>query len=38
MIPYQELPQEKIVLPARRDDKGYMRPPIASQTFVPEKY
>ncbi len=38
MIPYQELPQEEIVLPARRDDKGYMRPPIASQTFVPEKY
>jgi polyphosphate kinase 2 len=38
MIPYQELQQEPIVLPVRREDKGYMRPPISSQTFVPEKY
>ncbi|MGV8096447.1 MAG: polyphosphate kinase 2 [Mangrovibacterium sp.] len=38
MIPYQELPQEPIILPVRKEDKGYMRPPISSQTFVPEKY
>lgn len=38
MIPYQELEEEKIVLPERKDDKGYMRPPISSQTFVPQIY
>ena len=38
MIPYQELPQEKIVLPSRKEDKGYIRPPISNQTFVPEVY
>lgn len=38
MIPYQELEEEKIVLPARKEDKGYMRPPISTQTFVPEIY
>ncbi len=38
MIPYQELEEEKIVLPARKEGKGYVRPPISSQTFVPERY
>ncbi|MGD9556966.1 MAG: polyphosphate kinase 2 [Mangrovibacterium sp.] len=38
MIPYQDLPQEEIVLPERKEAYGYMRPPISSQTFIPEKY
>ncbi|MGV8139548.1 MAG: polyphosphate kinase 2 [Mangrovibacterium sp.] len=38
MIPYEDLPQEEIVLPERREARGYMRPPISSQTFIPEKY
>lgn len=38
MIPYQELPYEKIVLPKRKEEHGYMRPPMSSQTFVPDKY
>jgi len=38
MIPYQELPHEKIVLPPRRKPDGHVRPPITDQTFVPEKF
>lgn len=38
MIPYQDLPQEEIILPERQEAHGYMRPPISSQTFIPEKY
>ncbi len=38
MIPYRDLPQEEIVLPERQEARGYMRPPISSQTFIPEKY
>ncbi len=38
MIPYEDLPHEEIVLPERREARGYMRPPISSQTFIPEKY
>jgi len=38
MIPYQELPMEKIKLPPRQDEKGYIRPPLNDQTFVPEIY
>ncbi|MEL7587130.1 MAG: polyphosphate kinase 2 [Prolixibacteraceae bacterium] len=38
MIPYQDLPQENIILPERKEAYGYMRPPISSQTFIPEKY
>jgi polyphosphate kinase 2 len=38
MIPYEDLPQEEMVLPERREARGYMRPPISSQTFIPEKY
>jgi polyphosphate kinase 2 len=37
-IPYQDLTPEKIVLPPRQDDGGYVRPPITDQTFVPEVY
>jgi len=38
MIPYQELPMEKIKLPPRQDEKRYIRPPLNDQTFVPELY
>ena len=36
LIPYEELPHEEIKLPPRQDDKGYIRPPLNDQTFVPE--
>ncbi len=38
MIPYKDLTPEKIKLPPRQDDQGYVRPPITDQTFVPEVY
>jgi polyphosphate kinase 2 len=38
MIPYKDTTPEQIVLPPRQVDKGYVRPPIAHQHFVPEKY
>jgi hypothetical protein len=38
MIPYQDTTPEKIVLPDRQVDKGYIRPPLRHQHFVPEKY
>ncbi len=38
MIPYQEIPHETLVLPARKKASGYIRPPITDQTFVPEIY
>jgi polyphosphate kinase 2 len=38
MIPYQDTTPEKIVLPPRQVDKGYIRPPLKHQHFVPEKY
>ena len=38
MIPYQDTTPEKIVLPPRQVDKGYVRPPLRHQHFVPEKY
>jgi polyphosphate kinase 2 len=38
LIPYQDLTPDSIVLPARQDDRGYVRPPITEQTFVPEVY
>ena len=37
-IPYQDLTPESIKLPPRQDDKGYVRPPLTDQTFVPEVY
>ena len=36
MIPYKDLTPEKIVLPPRQRDKGYIRPPFSSQHFIPE--
>ena len=38
MIPYEDLTPEKIVLPPRQPDQGYVRPPMSDQTFVPSKY
>ena len=38
LIPYTEEETPKIVLPPRQEDKGYLRPPIKDQTFVPEVY
>jgi polyphosphate kinase 2 len=37
-IPYQDLTPEPIKLPPRRDDGGYVRPPMSEQTFVPDRY
>ncbi len=37
-IPYEDLTPDKLVLPARQSDIGYVRPPITSQTFVPSVY
>jgi len=36
LIPYEDLTPEPIVLPPRQSDRGYIRPPLADQTFVPE--
>ncbi|MBN1581744.1 MAG: polyphosphate kinase 2 [Anaerolineae bacterium] len=38
LIPYEDLTPEKIELPPRQPDGGYVRPPITDQTFVPEVY
>jgi polyphosphate kinase 2 len=38
LVPYEDLTPEPIVLPPRQPDGGYIRPPIADQTFVPEVY
>ena len=37
-IPYEDVLPKDIKLPERPPDKGYVRPPIESQTFVPEVY
>jgi len=36
VIPYKDLTPEKIKLEKRTESKGYVRPPISDQTFVPE--
>jgi polyphosphate kinase 2 len=38
MIPYEDLTPEPISLPPRQKEKGYIRPPMTDQTFVPEVY
>jgi polyphosphate kinase len=38
MIPYQEVEPDIIELPPRTERKGYVRPPMNEQTFVPAKY
>ena len=37
-VPYGDLTPEKIELPPRRDDLGYVRPPMTDQTFVPDRF
>ena len=38
MIPYEDLTPERVELPPRQKNEGYIRPPYEDQTFVPEKY
>ena len=38
LIPYKDLTPEPIKLPPRQTKKGYVRPPITDQTFIPEVY
>lgn len=38
LIKYKDLTPAPIKLPPRQKNKGYIRPPITDQTFVPEKY
>ena len=38
LIPHEDLTPEPIQLPSRQKDKGYVRPPLGDQTFVPEAY
>jgi polyphosphate kinase len=37
-IPFQDVERRTIKLPSRPSDKGYVRPPISEQTFVPDYY
>ncbi len=37
-IPYQDLTPDRIELPPRQSNHGYVRPPFEDQTFVPEVY
>ncbi len=38
LIPYGDLTPTPIELPPRQDARGYVRPPISDQTFIPEEY
>jgi polyphosphate kinase 2 len=38
LIPYEDLTPAPITLPPRGGDQGYVRPPMADQTFIPEVY
>jgi polyphosphate kinase 2 len=38
LIPYEDLTPEPMTLPPRQSDRGYVRPPMTDQTFVPEVY
>jgi polyphosphate kinase 2 len=38
LFPYEDLTPEPIILPPRQSEKGYVRPPMTDQTFVPEVY
>jgi polyphosphate kinase 2 len=37
-IAYQDLTPKAVKLPERTADKGYIRPPLSDQTFVPDSY
>ena len=36
VIPYEQREQEKVELPPRQDDQGYVRPPIDIYNYVPD--
>ena len=38
LIPYEDLTPAAIELPPREPDRGYVRPPLTDQRFVPEHY
>ena len=38
LISYEDLTPEPLVLPPRQPDTGYVRPPLAEQTFIPNVY
>ncbi len=38
IVPYKNLVPEELSLPPRQKDDKYVRPPISSQNFVPERY
>jgi polyphosphate kinase 2 len=38
VVRYEDLTPEPIVFPPRQPDRGYIRPPITDQTFVPERF
>jgi polyphosphate kinase 2 (PPK2 family) len=38
LIPYEDLTPPPMTLPPREPDRGYVRPPMDEQTFVPERY
>ena len=38
LIPYEDLTPERVELPPRQENDGYIRPPFDEQTFVPEVY
>ena len=38
LIDYQDLSPEPVELPPRQEERGYVRPPMTDQNFVPEVY
>jgi polyphosphate kinase 2 len=38
LISYEDLTPKPIVLPPRQDNQGYVRPPLTTQSLVPEAY
>jgi polyphosphate kinase len=38
MIDYKDLTPDRVVLPPRQEEYGYVRPPMSDQTFIPEVY
>ena len=37
-VPYEELPDQKLVLPPRQSEDGYVRPPRSTQRYVPQAW
>ncbi|MBA2316001.1 MAG: hypothetical protein H0V87_11485 [Chloroflexi bacterium] len=35
-VPYEDLPDQHLVLPPRQPDDGYVRPPRSAQRYVPQ--